>query len=128
MTDKPIASIQAHFSELTDQGQLYKDVELLFDGSAANQLPDIQTDTIQTGDGNQGRVQTRTAITISDPSLIAPLRGSENFVNLNTVVKDTAHRAADTETTVKSRYYISSLPTDAGQLLDAARTHGSIEN
>lgn len=30
-----------------NQGQLYEDVVLLFDGIAANQLPDVQTDTIQ---------------------------------------------------------------------------------
>ena len=39
-----------------------------------------------------GRIETRTAITISDPFLIAPLRGSENFVNLNSVVKVIAER------------------------------------
>ena len=56
------------------------------------------------------------------------MRGSETFVNLNSVVKVTAQREHNGQTTVKSRYYISSLPGDADQLLNAIRTHWSIEN
>ena len=111
-----------------NQGQLYEDVKLLFDGILDNRVTDVQTDTAQTVDADHGRIETRTATVISDPVLIAPLRGSENFVNLNTVVKVTAHREANTETTVKSRYYISSLNANAAKLLDATRTHWSIEN
>ena len=54
--------------------------------------------------------------------MIAPLRASETFV------KVTAQREHNGQTTVKSRYYISSLPGDAPQLLNVIRTHGSIEN
>jgi len=111
-----------------NQGQLHEDVKLLFDGIADNQLPDVQTDTVQTTDGDHGRIETRTAISVSDPDLIAPLRGSENFVNLNSVVKVTAEREHNEKTTVKDRYYISSLPADATHLLYAIRTHWSIEN
>lgn len=111
-----------------NQGQLHEDVKLLFDGIADGQVFDVGTDTAQAVDADHGRIETRTAITISDPALIRPLRGSENFVNLNTVVKVTAKRVSNTETTVKSRYYITSLHTDAAQLLEAIRTHWSIEN
>ena len=111
-----------------NQGQLHEDVKLLFDGIADNQLPDVQTDTAQTIDGDHGRIETRTAIRVAAPALIAPLRGSETFVNLNSVVKVTAQREHNGQTTVKSRYYISSLPGDAGQVLNAIRTHWSIEN
>ncbi len=111
-----------------NQGQLHEDVKLLFDGILDNQLPDVQTDTTQTIDGDHGRIETRTAITVSDPEVIAPLRGSETFVNLNSVVKVIAEREQNEKTTVKTRYYISSLSADAVQLLDAIRTHWSIEN
>ena len=60
--------------------------------------------------------------------MIALLRGSEIFVNLNSVVKVTAQREHNEKTTVKARYYISSLPGGADQLLRAIRTHWSIEN
>lgn len=111
-----------------NQGQLHEDVNLLFDGIADGQVFDVETDTEQTVDADHGRIETRTAIAISDPALIRLLRGSENFVNLNTVVKVTAKRESNTETTVKSRYYITSLPSDAAQLLNAIRTHWAIEN
>ena len=111
-----------------NQGQLHEDVKLLFDGIADNQLPDVQTDTAQTIDGDHGRIETRTAISVDDPALIAPLRGSETFINLNSVVKVTAQREHNGQTTVKVRYYISSLPGDADRLLNAIRTHWAIEN
>lgn len=111
-----------------NQGQLYEDVKLLFDGILDNQLPDVQTNTAQTIDGDHGRIETRTAISVADAEVIALLRGSETFVNLNAVVKVTAQREHNGQTTVKSRYYISSLPADATQLLEAIRTHWSIEN
>ena len=111
-----------------NQGQLHEDVKLLFDGIVDNQLPDVHTDTAQTIDGDHGRIETRTAISVDDPALIAPLRGSETFVNLNSVVKVTAQREHNGQTTVKTRYYISSLPGDADRLLNAIRTHWAIEN
>ena len=61
-----------------NQGQLYEDVKLLFDGIADNRLPDVQTDTAQTVDGENGDP----AISVADP-VIAPLRSSETFANLN---------------------------------------------
>ena len=111
-----------------NQGQLHEDVKLLFDGIVDNRLPDVQTDTAQTVDGDHGRIETRMAISVAAPALIAPLRSSETFVNLNSVVKVTAQREHNGQTTIKSRYYISSLPGDADQLLNAIRTHWSIEN
>ena len=60
--------------------------------------------------------------------MIEPLRGTENFVNLNSVVKVTAEREQKGEATIESRYYISSLSGDAAQLLWATRTHWRIEN
>ena len=40
----------------------------------------------------------------------------------------TATRITDKKTTVKNRYYISSLPSKAEHLLNVARRHWSIEN
>ena len=111
-----------------NQGQLYEDVKLLFAGIADNQLPDVHIDTAQTIDGDHGRIETRTALSVAAPEMIAPLRASETFVNLNSIVKVTAQREHNGQTTVKSRYYISSLPGDAAQLLNVIRTHWSIEN
>ena len=111
-----------------NQGQLHEDVKLLFDGIDSGGLNDVEPDFSQTIDADHGRIETRTAWTISDAGLISHLRGSENFVNLSSVVKVTAQREINDQITVKSRYYISSLPGDAQQLLEATRTHWRIEN
>ena len=37
-----------------NQGQLHEDVKLLFDGIADGRLPDVETDTAQTVDGDHG--------------------------------------------------------------------------
>ena len=96
-----------------NQGQLHEDVKLLFDGIDSGELNDVEPDFSQTIDADHGRIETRTAWTISDAGLISHLRGSENFVNLSSVVKVTAQREINDQITVKSRYYISSLPGDA---------------
>ena len=111
-----------------NQGQLYEDVQLLFDGVLTGDIRDIKVDSAQTIDGDHGRIETRSAYAISDPGVISTLRASENFVNLNSVVKVTAEREVNQKVTTQSRYYISSLPGDAEQLLEATRHHWRIEN
>ena len=111
-----------------NQGQLHEDVKLLFDGIDSGELNDVEPDFSQTIDADHGRIETRSAWAISDPGVISHLRNSENFVNLSSVVKVTAQREINEQITVESRYYISSLPGDAAQLLDATRNHWRIEN
>ena len=116
------------FALKANQGQLYEDVQLLFDGVSTGDISDIKVDSTQTIDGNHGRIETRSAYAIADPGVISTLRASENFVNLNSIVKVTAEREVNHKVTTQSRYYISSLPGDAQQLLEATRHHWRIEN
>ena len=111
-----------------NQGQLSEDVRLLFDGVSTGEIRDVKIDSTQTVDGNHGRIETRTAYAIADPGVISTLRASENFVNLTSVVKVTAEREVNQQVTTETRYYISSLPGDAAQLLEATRHHRRIEN
>ncbi len=111
-----------------NQGQLHEDVKLLFDGISTEEIKGIHTNSNQTVDGSHGRIETRKVEVIADPGVISSLRGTENFVNLNSVIKVTAWREIDQETTCKTRYYISSLPGDATELLEATRRHWRIEN
>ena len=127
------------FALKANQGQLYEDVRLLFDGVSTGELRDVEVDLNQTIDGNHGRIETRSAWAIADHVVISSLRGSseriasaieipENFANLNSVVKVTAEREVNQQVTTESRYYISSLPGDAVRLLEATRNHWRIEN
>ena len=116
------------FALKANQGQLYEDVQLLFDGISTGEIRDIKVDSTQTIDGDHGRIETRTAYAIADSEVISTLRSSENFVNLDSVVKVTAEREINQQVTTETRYYISSLPGDAAQLLEATRHHWRIEN
>ena len=48
------------FALKANQGQLYEDVQLLFDGVSTSELRDVEVDLNQTIDGNHGRIETRT--------------------------------------------------------------------
>ena len=91
------------FALKANQGQLYEDVQLLFNGVSTGELRDVEVDSTQTIDGDHGRIETRSAWAITNLGVISSLRGSreriasaieipENFVNLNSVVKVTAQR------------------------------------
>lgn len=112
-----------------NQGTLFADVSLLF-----NELDsvlsdgDVLVDTAQSVDGDHGRIETRRATVITDSQLIAPLRGSENFKGLSSLIEVVSRREVGDEMTVTNRYFISSCSLGAQQLLNATRTHWQIEN
>ena len=66
---------------------------------------------------------------LTPPSaFLTPSIGVLRWIRVNAVVKVTARREIATETSVQSRYYISSLAGQAKTLLSATRSHWSIEN
>ncbi len=115
-----------------NQPHLYEDVQFLFDDLEHNLMPgsydDCHLDKAQTVEKNHGRIETRQAITLSGKDCISSLRNAPGFANIETVVKVTAQRDINDKISVESRYYISSLDSDATKLLDATRTHWGIEN
>ncbi len=48
------------FALKDNQGQLYEDVQLLFDGVSTDELRDVEVDLNQTIDGNYGRIEIHT--------------------------------------------------------------------
>ena len=52
----------------------------------------------------------------------------EDFAHLNSVVKVTTQREVRQKVGCETRYYISSVPGDAAELLEATRHHWRIEN
>ena len=65
---------------------------------------------------------------ISDPACLEYLSTGKDWPGLRSVAKATCRRETDTGVAVHSRYYISSLGGSAEQLLQAVRSHWSIEN
>ena len=111
-----------------NQGQLYEDVRDLFEGAEEFDFQGVPYDFARTLHKNHGRIETRRCWVITDPDCLDYLQTRQQWAKLNAVVKVTAQRETATETTVQSRYYISSLAGQAKTLLEATRRHWGIEN
>jgi predicted transposase YbfD/YdcC len=111
-----------------NQPNLAADVALLFHDLAQSRPQVTQTEHEQNIGKGHGRIETRTCTTIADPALVAPLRRSEEWAGLRSLIEIRAERQVDGEHTTKVRYYLSSLDGDAAEALRVTRTHWSIEN
>jgi predicted transposase YbfD/YdcC len=107
-----------------NQGNLYRDIMGLF-----NQAPlPAHSFTQATGAGH-GRDEVRYCSVITDPALLATIRGKDAWKNLGSVVRVTnVRRVGKDRRTVAERFFISSLITDAKQMLQAIRGHWGVEN
>ena len=111
-----------------NQGRLYQDVRDLFEGAEEYDFEGVSYDFARTLNKGHGRLETRQCWVITDPDCLDYLQNRQQWANLNAVAKVTAQRETATETTVHSRYYISSLAGPAKSLLEATRRHWGIEN
>ena len=111
-----------------NQGSLHEGVRDVFDLARNSGFDGLSHDYHETLNAGHGRVETRRCWavltqTASDTSMRA---GSGR--GLTTLVMVEGERRVGGKTTVEPRYYISSLPNDASVLLNAVRSHWSIEN
>ena len=111
-----------------NQPSLAADVALLFQDCHASRPESYQVDHAQTIEKGHGRIETRDCWTISDPAVLAPLRRSEAWAGLKSIIEVRAERQLPMERTVATRYYLSSLPGQAEQALRATRSHWQVEN
>lgn len=116
------------FAVKENQGHLYEDITGLFDAAQEVNFKDVPHDYCKTTDKGHGRLEIRQCWTIADATLVDYLRNREGWPNLQTIVKVVSERRVNGETTIEARYFISSLPGDAGRLLHAVRSHWGIEN
>ncbi len=111
-----------------NQGHLYQDISWLFEYDQKNKFKDASYDHAKTVNKGHGRIEIRECWSISDPEYLQSLKGASKWKELRSIAMVTATRITDKKTTVKNRYYISSLPSKAKHLLIVARRHWSIEN
>jgi predicted transposase YbfD/YdcC len=111
-----------------NHGNLYADVELLFDDLEESQFTAYEYDYERTVNKGHGRIETRQSWTISDPEVLRYLRGTEEWEKLASVVKVQAERRTLEKTTVEIRYYLASLEGNDCRILDSTRAHWGIEN
>jgi predicted transposase YbfD/YdcC len=103
-----------------NQKTLLEDIQLLLDDPEA--APD---DTVQTVDGDHGRIETRRAAIIHDVAWLAERHG---FPGLQAIGKVEATREIDGKATTACRYYVLSKPLSAARFLDVVRAHWHVEN
>ena len=111
-----------------NQGRLYQDVRDLFEGAEEFGFEGVPHDYATTLNKGHGRLEWRECRVISDPDYLDYLSNGRDWPNLRSVVRVTGHRETDSGVTVQPRYYISSLEVPATRLLEAVRSHWSIEN
>jgi len=109
-----------------NQPRLLEAIQGLFDDP--DEMRWVDTDYDQTVDGNHGRLETRRCWTTSDPEYLAYIGSLADWPGLQSIGVIEAKRTIQEETSIKRRYFISSLESNAKKLLHAVRTYWGIEN
>ena len=113
------------FSLKGNQGNLHKEVELLFEDAGKNDFKDLSHQSCTTVDGDHGRIETR-CWTITDD--VGWFDEKSKWEKLTTFGMVESIREMREETTREKRYFISSLPLNVERFAEAARDHWSVEN
>jgi predicted transposase YbfD/YdcC len=113
------------FSLKGNQGNLHKEVELLFQDAKKNGFKDLPYDSYTTVDGEHGRIETRRYTTVDD---VDWFEDKHKWAKLTSFGMVESEREVDGHITMETRYFISSLPGDAKRFAAAARGHWAVEN
>jgi predicted transposase YbfD/YdcC len=108
-----------------NQTRLHEDVQALFADAEAHGFRDLAHTTVETVDGDHGRIEQRHAWATDD---LVCLSSRRRWPGLRSVLRVDAARTVGAQTSRETRYFISSLPADAAQLARIVRGHWTIEN
>jgi predicted transposase YbfD/YdcC len=107
---------------------LAEDVTTLFEWAHSIHFEALRHDTAKHLSKGHGRVEIRQCWSISDLTLLRDWRHADAWKHLRSVVMVQATRQTGANTTVETRYYLSSLDQSARQILQATRAHWGVEN
>jgi predicted transposase YbfD/YdcC len=111
-----------------NQGTLYEDLEMLFDGFEENHYQSVTYQTAQRTNEGHDRQEYRQVWVVTDPEYRDYLRQGARWAKLASLVKLTTVRVTATKTETTTRYFISSWQASAQAFLNAIRDHWQIEN
>ncbi len=109
-----------------NQKGLYEDIVRIFERAQETEFANC--DYHKTEDKGHGRFEIRECWTISDPEDLKQIRSLSEWADLQTIVMVKSERQLGDKRTIKVRYFISSLPGNAKQVLKTVRGHWGIEN
>jgi predicted transposase YbfD/YdcC len=113
------------FSHKGNQGNLHKEVELLYEDGKKEDYKDLAHETFTDVDGDHGRVETRRTTVIAD---VDWFEEKAKWKNLTTFGMVESTREIGDQITQETRYFISSLPLDAKRFAEVVRDHWAVEN
>jgi predicted transposase YbfD/YdcC len=108
----------------TNQERLFEDTVAAFEPT----LPAIPIDYHKSITKGHGRIEIRECWTLSDPDILNYINSYKHWPGLHSLVKVVSTRRVNGQSSQATRYFITSLPPSASQLLAAVRAHWQIEN
>jgi predicted transposase YbfD/YdcC len=111
-----------------NQGTLAEDIADLFAGFEQTDWQDVLHDYHKTVNKDHARLEIRECWVVSKTEYLTYLRRYADWKNLHSLVKVASQRQVGGKTTMKTRYFISSLTPTAQRALAICRDHWQIEN
>lgn len=108
-----------------NQGNLFSDVQQIFAHAQLSNFAGIEHTFDQTIDKGHGRVEIRRCWTMGQVEYLVDADKWAQFTSIGMIQ---AERRLSAKVEYETRYYISSLTSDAARLSQAVRTHWLVEN
>jgi len=111
-----------------NQGHLFEDISVLFGVDQEQNFKYASLDHHETVNKGHGRIEVRECWTTSNPEYLSLIRGAQNWTGLKSIAMIICTRIIEGKETKFTRYYISSLVSNAERILQIVRKHWAIEN
>ena len=111
-----------------NQGNLYEDIQALFEEDQRYHFEGAPYDYAKTVNKGHGRIEIRQCWAISDPEYLAQIRERERWHSLKSLVMIVSERRMGEESEIQTRYFMSSLDSQAEKILKVKPSHWGIEN
>jgi predicted transposase YbfD/YdcC len=111
-----------------NQAKFLQDVQDWFAYADQVHFQNMRHDYHETVNKGHGRIEIRRCWTVADPVAFEYIRHYEGWADLQTIVRVERERRLASKVEKETVYYISSLPPNARQILDATRRHWTVEN
>jgi predicted transposase YbfD/YdcC len=111
-----------------NQGSVFEDLQLLFEGFEQDNYEGVVYETAKTYSQTHGRDEIRQIFLVNESDYLSYLRRADAWKHLKSVVKLLTVRRTWQKTEISTRYFISSWDASAEQFLKAIRDHWQIEN
>ena len=111
-----------------NQEHLFEDIDHLFRHSRPENFTVEGFDQSRVVNKAHGRVEIRHCQVIAHPDWLEHVRHRQNWAKLQCLVRLSAQRQVNGQTSQEVRYYICSRAASASELLEAVRAHWGIEN